>query len=74
MSGKEHTVKESVWRAESRPAPRISRRVRIAVVLGTALALVLVAFVFRDYSVSKPIELEATAEPGTSRVLLSGEE
>lgn len=74
MKGEGNTVKESVWKAESKRGPRISRRVRVAVVLAIGLVLLALAFVFRDYSVSKPIELDAFAEPGPTRVLLSGEE
>lgn len=64
-------MRESVWKAESNSGPRVSRKVRIGAVLVTAAVLVALAFVFRDYSVSKPIEIEATSEPGPTRVVLS---
>lgn len=74
MGKREGTSSESVWKPRPARGPLISRPVRITLVLVAALTLVVLAFVFRDYSVNKPVELEATAEPGTTRVLLSGSE
>ncbi len=47
---------------------------RIALIVGVGLVLVVVAFVFRGYGVTKPIELQAISEAGATRVELSDEE
>jgi len=48
--------------------------VRIGIVLTVALVLVAIAFIFRDYSLDKTVELQAVADPGTTRIRLSDHE
>jgi hypothetical protein len=68
-------VKESVWKAEEQPSGwRPSRRLRISVVLAVGAALLITAFVFKDYNRIKPVEIQAVAEAGTTRIQLSGGE
>lgn len=66
--------KETVWRGVSQSSRRhrLTRPVRIAILLAVGLGLIGLAFFFRNYNVSKPVELQAVAEPGVTRIRLSG--
>lgn len=74
MAGRAH--KESVWKASTglRRKTRVPRPVRIALILCVGLVLVAVSLVFRSFGVTKPIELQAISEAGTTRVELSDDE
>lgn len=43
-------------------------------VLAVGAALLATAFVFKDYNRSKPVEIQVTAEPGKTRIQMSGDE